>query len=61
MAGILFSCHVEGRLTLRYGPWSSGCRMEDWREADALKIGECTRVADAMRLAAPVSHQNGDH
>jgi hypothetical protein len=40
MAGILFSGRVEGRLTLRYGPWSSGCRMEDWREAEVLKIGE---------------------
>jgi hypothetical protein len=40
MTGILFSGHVEGRLTLRYGPWSSRCRMDDWREADALKIGD---------------------
>ena len=40
MAGILFSGRVEGRLSLRYGPLSSGCRIEDWREADALKIGE---------------------
>ena len=40
MAGILFSGRVEGHLTLRYGPLSSGCRLEDWREADALKIGE---------------------
>jgi hypothetical protein len=40
MAGILFSGAVQGRLTLRYGPFSSGCRMEDWREADALRIGE---------------------
>jgi len=40
MAGILFSGRVEGRLTLRYGPFSSGCRMEDWRDADTLRIGE---------------------
>ena len=38
MAGILFNGHVEGRLTLRYGPWSSRCRMDDWREADVLNI-----------------------
>jgi hypothetical protein len=40
MAGILFSGAVKGSLTLRYGPLSSGCRMEDWREAEALRIGE---------------------
>jgi hypothetical protein len=40
MAGILFSGDVKGSLTLRYGPLSSGCRMEDWREAESLKIGE---------------------
>jgi len=40
MAAILFNGHVKGRLTLRYGPWSSRCRMDDWREADALKIGD---------------------
>jgi hypothetical protein len=40
MAGILFSGAVKGSLTLRYGPLSSGCRMEDWRKAEALRIGE---------------------
>jgi hypothetical protein len=40
MAGILFSGSIHGHLTLRYGPFSSECRMEDWREADALEIGE---------------------
>jgi hypothetical protein len=40
MAGILFSRAVKGRLRLRYGPLSSGCRMEDWREAEALRIGD---------------------
>ena len=42
MGGILFSGRVKGRLTLRYGPWSSRCRMDDWREADALKIGDAS-------------------
>jgi hypothetical protein len=37
MAGVLFS---RGRLTLRYGPLSSGCRMEDWREAEPRRIGD---------------------
>jgi hypothetical protein len=40
MAGVLFSGRVEGRLTLRYGPLSSKCRLEDWREADTLRIGD---------------------
>ncbi|PWT74100.1 MAG: hypothetical protein C5B46_04580 [Proteobacteria bacterium] len=40
MTGILFSGSVKGSLTLQYGVLSSGCRMEDWREADALKIAE---------------------
>jgi hypothetical protein len=40
MAGILFGGRIEGHLTLRYGPFSSECRIEDWREAQALKIGE---------------------
>ena len=39
MAAILFTAHIEGTLLLRYGPLSSACRMEDWREADALHIG----------------------
>jgi hypothetical protein len=25
---------------LRYGPLSSGCRLADWRDAEALRIGE---------------------
>ena len=36
---ILFTAHIEGTLLLRYGPLSSACRMEDWRDADALHIG----------------------
>jgi hypothetical protein len=40
MAGILFSGRVEGRLSLRYGPLSSECRMQDWRDAIALHLGE---------------------
>jgi hypothetical protein len=39
MAAVLFTAHIEGTLLLRYGPLSSACRMEDWREADALHIG----------------------
>jgi hypothetical protein len=40
MAAVLFTGNVQGRLLLRYGPWSSGCRIEDWREADAIRIGD---------------------
>lgn len=40
MLGILFHNEVHGALRLRYGPLSSRCRIEDWRDADALKIGE---------------------
>jgi len=40
MAAILFSGRVEGTLKLRYGPLSSGCRIEDWREADLLRLGD---------------------
>jgi hypothetical protein len=40
MAAILFSGEVKGILKLRYGPLSSSCRIEDWREADALRLGE---------------------
>src|SRR5262249_55094828 len=40
MTGILFSGRVEGRLSLRYGPLSSECRMQDWRDAIALHLGE---------------------
>ena len=40
MAAILFSGEVKGTLKLRYGPLSSSCRIEDWREADALRLGE---------------------
>jgi hypothetical protein len=42
LAAILFSGHLEGRLMLRYGPFSSKCRIEDWREADVVKIGQAT-------------------
>ena len=38
MAAILFSGELKGTLKLRYGPLSSGCRLEDWREADALRL-----------------------
>jgi hypothetical protein len=40
MAAILFAGEVKGRLVLRYGPLSSGCRIEDWREAEALRLGD---------------------
>jgi hypothetical protein len=40
MAAILFSGEVKGTLKLRYGPLSSSCRIKDWREADALRLGE---------------------
>jgi len=40
MVGILFSGHVEGTLKLRYGPLSSRCRIEDWRDANTLRLGE---------------------
>ena len=40
LAAILFTDDVRGELQLRYGPLSSSCRMEDWREADSLKISD---------------------
>jgi len=40
MAAILFSGRVEGSLKLRFGPLSSLCRIEDWQDANALRLGE---------------------
>ena len=40
MAAVLFSGRVEGTLRLRYGPLASGCRIEDWREANTLRLGD---------------------
>src|SRR5262249_816961 len=40
MVAILFGGHVEGTLKLSYGPLSSRCRIEDWRDANALRLGE---------------------
>src|SRR5262249_37918249 len=40
MVAILFGGHVEGTFKLRYGPLSSRCRIEDWRDANALRLGE---------------------
>lgn len=40
MAAILFTGDVKGTLMLRYGPLSSDCRIDDWREADALRLGD---------------------
>ena len=39
MAGLLFTGHVKGRITLHYGPFYSACRIRDWDEADALHLG----------------------
>ena len=50
MAAVLFSGRVEGTLRLRYGPLSSGCRIEDWREANALRLGD---VRDWPRPKSP--------
>jgi hypothetical protein len=47
LAAVLFSGKIEGSLQLRYGPLTSGCRIEDWREADAL------RIADVREWPAP--------
>jgi hypothetical protein len=40
MVAIFFSGRVEGTLNLRYGPLSSRCRIEDWRDANTLRLGE---------------------
>jgi hypothetical protein len=40
MAAILFSGDLKGTLKLRYGPLSSSCRLADWREAEALRLGD---------------------
>jgi hypothetical protein len=40
LAAILFSGELKGTLKLRYSPWSSSCRLADWREADALRLGD---------------------
>jgi hypothetical protein len=40
LAAVLFAGDVSGELRLRYGPLNTGCRMQDWRDADDLKIGE---------------------
>jgi hypothetical protein len=53
MTAVLFEGHVEGRIGLRYGPFSAGCRIEDWREADALQL------ADARQW--PVEEQSDPH
>jgi hypothetical protein len=39
MAAVLFTERMQGRLILRYGPMSSGW-IEDWRDADAIGIGD---------------------
>ena len=40
LAAVLYTGDVKGELRLRYGPLSTECRMQDWREAETLKIGE---------------------
>jgi hypothetical protein len=40
LAAVLFTGGVDGTLELRYDPFSSNCRLEDWRDADALRISE---------------------
>lgn len=40
LAAVLFTGDVKGELRLRFGPLASECRMQDWRDADALKIGD---------------------
>jgi hypothetical protein len=40
MAAVLFTGRVDGTLQFRNGVWSSRCRLDDWREADALRLGE---------------------
>jgi hypothetical protein len=57
LTGILFSGRVEGSLALRYGPLSSGCRIEDWREAEALRIDEARdwpEVPPESKIATPL-------
>jgi hypothetical protein len=53
MAAILFSGRVEGTLMLHYGPLSSRCRIEDWQDANALRLGQArewptTRLSSAF-------------
>jgi hypothetical protein len=49
MAAVLFTGEVKGRLVLRYDPLSSGCRIEDWREAQTLRLGEAREWPSARR------------
>jgi hypothetical protein len=49
LAAILFSGDVKGTLKLRYSPLSSGCRLEDWRDADALRLGDAREWPIAHR------------
>ncbi len=43
MAAILFTGDVQGRLSLHYGPFSSGCRIEDWHAADIIHLGDARK------------------
>jgi hypothetical protein len=51
MAAILFSGELKGTLKLRYGPLSSSCRLADWREAEALRLGDARQW--------PIAHPSG--
>jgi hypothetical protein len=51
LTGILFSGTVKGSLALRYGPLSGGCRIEDWREAEALRIDEARDWPEAPQAS----------
>ncbi len=40
LAAVLFDGDLSGELRLRYGALSSECRFQDWRDAEALAIGD---------------------
>jgi hypothetical protein len=40
MAAILFGGRLEGSLKCRLGPLSSRCLIEDWRDANEVRLGE---------------------
>jgi hypothetical protein len=50
MAAILFGGRVEGFLKLRFGPLSSRCRIEDWRDANTLHLGEALQASSRTAI-----------
>jgi hypothetical protein len=42
MTAVLFSGRLQGRISLRYGPFSSACRLRDWRAAEVLDLAHAT-------------------